>query len=164
MPSLFSFLSQYFWLVALGIGIFNYVKARGALGEREVTSAGQANEAEVYLKRFALGANLPWIVMGLGQITGYTPMVWYYFRPQDGNPFVIAWLAVALLITCTYSWWVLFKGGAEKVRDLNLMAALGQHRSKAPSLLSIKLFAAFGPLFFPVWVYMVVHMNAPLPK
>lgn len=96
--------------------------------------------------------------------TGYTPTVWHYFRPQDGNPFVIAWLTVVLLTTCAYAWWVLFAGGAQKVRDLNLMAAVGQHRSKPQSLLSIKLFAAFGPLFFPIWLYLVVSMNAPLPK
>jgi hypothetical protein len=162
MPAFFRLISEYFWLVALAFGAFNYRRARGT--QMAAASGDQASESEVYLKRFALGANLPWVIMGLGQISGYTPMVWYYFRPQDGNPFVIAWLAVVLIMTCAYSWWVLFAGGAQKVRDLNLMAALGNRSSRPQSLLTIKLFAAFGPLFFPVWVYLVVHVNAPLPK
>ncbi len=162
MPIYFRLLSEYFWLIVLGFAVFNYRKARGAILTSEPT--GQVGEAEIYLKRFVLYANLPWVVMGLGQILGYTPTVWYYFRPQDGNPFVIAWLAVAFVTSCAYAWWVLFAGGAQKVRDLKLMAFFGQRSSKPQSLLSIKLLAAIGPLFFPVWVYMVVSMNAPLPK
>ena len=162
MPSVFRVLSEYFWLISLGFGAFNYRKASGAIASSE--PSGQTSEAGTYLKRFAAGANLPWVVMGLGQILGYTPTVWYYSRPQDGNPFVIAWLAIVLLVTCVYAWWVLFNGGSQKVRDLNLMAVVGQHSSTPRSLLSIKLFAAFGPLFFPVWLYLVVSMNASLPK
>ncbi|HVK56448.1 MAG TPA: hypothetical protein VM532_15655 [Burkholderiales bacterium] len=158
MPPFFRLLSEYFWLIALSFSAFNYRKARGAI------ATSQASKGAIYLQRFALCASLPWVVMGLGQILGFTPTIWHYFRPQDGNPFVIAWLAVILVLTCAYAWWVLFAGGAQKVRDLNLMAALGQHSSKPPSLLFVKLFAAFGPLFFPLWLYMVVSMNVPLPK
>ncbi len=162
MPSFFRLISEYFWLIALGFGAFNYRKAHSALAAS--VPINQTSEAEIYLKRFALGANVPWVVMGLGQLSGYTPTVWHYFRPQDGNPFVVAWLTVVLLTTCAYAWWVLFAGGAQKVRDLNLMAVVGQHGPKPPSLFSIKLFAAFAPLFFPIWLYLVVSMNAPLPK
>jgi hypothetical protein len=102
--------------------------------------------------------------MGVGQVSGATPNVWYYFRPQDGNLFVLAWLAVAFLLSVTYAWWVVFAGGAQRVRELNLMAALGQQRSKPPSERTIKVFAVGTLLVFPGWLYLVVSMNAPLPK
>jgi hypothetical protein len=165
MPTFFGLITEYFWLIALGIGAFNYRMARGPVVSSESSGPlGEAGEREIYLKRFALVGNLPWLVMGLGKILGYTATIWYYFRPQDGNPFVIAWLAVVLIVTCTYAWWVLFAGGAQKVRDLNLMTVLGQRRSRTRSLFSIKLFAALGPLFFMVWLYLVVSMNVSLPK
>jgi hypothetical protein len=162
MPIFFRLISEYFWLIALGITVFNYRKARGVIATS--ISNDQASEGETYLRRFALSASLPWIVMGLGQVLGFTPTVCYYFRPQDGNPFVIAWLVVVFGTACMYSWWVLFAGGAQKVRELNLMAVFGQRGSKPQSLLFIKLTAAFGPVFFFVWLYLMVSINAPLPK
>lgn len=161
MPTFFRFLSEYFWLLFLCIGTFNYLKARRALPPEP---NGQVGEAASYLNRFAIGANGPWLVMGVGQTLGFTPTVWYYFRPQDGNPFVIAWLVAIFLTTCTYAWWVLFAGGAEKVREFGLMAIFGQHTSKPESLRSIKLSAVLGVLIPPVWVYLALSMNAPLPK
>jgi hypothetical protein len=162
MPTFFVLISEYFWLLALVFGVINYRKALST--SAMAATSNQTNEAESYLKRFAIGANVPWVVMGIGQVSGYTPTVWYYFRPQDGNPFVIAWLAVILLTTSLYSYWVLFAGGAQKVLDYNLMSAVGQHKAKLQSLRSIKLFAAFGPLFLPFWVYLAASMDVPLPK
>lgn len=164
MPAFFSLLSRYFWLVALGFSAFNYVRARRDFFKSESPQRESAAEHERYLKRFAVGSALPWVVMGIGQVTGATPTVWHYFRPQDGNPFVLAWLGVCFVTSCAYAWWVLAAGGAQKVRDLNLMAALGQRRSKPSSLFAIKALAAMGPLFFPVWVYLAVTQNVPLPR
>jgi hypothetical protein len=162
MPAFFRLLSQYFWLVALCFGVINYWRARAAMIAS--SSSISASAGESYLKYFFLGANLPWVVMGLGQILGYTPTVWYYFRPQDRNPFVISWLAVVFVTMCTFAWWVLFADGAEKVRDFKLMSVLGQRASKPLPLLYVKVFAALGPLIFPVWLYLVVSMNTLLPK
>ena len=160
MPSFFRLISEYFWLIALAFGVVNYVRARKLLAAR---SDPGVDEACDYLRVFTVGLNLPWVVMGAGKLLGYTPTVWYYFRPQDRNPFVIAWLVVIFLLTLGNALWV-FAGGAEKIRDLNLMAAFGQNASKPPSLTAIKLFSLFGVLFFPVWVYIAVSMDAPLPK
>ena len=163
MPTFVRLISQYFWLIALGFCAFNYVKAKKDFLKSHAAQPTTAAEGEPYLKRLAVGSALPWVVMGVGQVAGFTPTVWHYFRPQDGNPFVLAWLAVCFAGTCLYAWWVLAAGGAQKVRDLNLMAVLGQHTGKPPSLFSIKALAAIGPLIFPVWIYMTVTQNIPLP-
>jgi hypothetical protein len=162
MPTLLRLWYEYFWLIALGAGAFNYRRARG----RIVASGagGGSSEAVTYLGRCAAGVNLPWVVMGLGKMLGYTPTLLYYFRPQDRNPFVMAWLAVILFNTCAYAWWVVVAGGAEKVRDLNLLALVGQHGSRPPSLRFIKRFAVVMLLLFPVWFGFIVFMNVPIPK
>jgi hypothetical protein len=162
MPTFFRLIWEYFWLIGLVFGVFNYLRARKQLAA--LNGGGLANEGHRYLKVFTAGVNLPWVVMAAGQLLGYTPTVWYYFRPQDENPFVIAWLVVVFVLSFAYAWWVLFSCGAEKVRDLNLMVALGQRAAEPPSLTFIKSMAALGVLFFPVWVYMAASMNAPLPK
>lgn len=158
MPQPFAIVSQYFWVLCLVFGAINYFRVRRTL------PAEPSSEVSGYLKKFAIGLNLPWVIMGVGQLTGFTPTVWYYFRPQDGNPFVIACLASIFVASYTYAWWILFAGGAEKVRDLNLSIMLGQNSGTQQPLWVIKLFAAIGAAMFPLWVFMVMNFNAPLPK
>jgi hypothetical protein len=164
MPDIFSLVSRHFWLIALAFSSFNCLRARRDVLKSEAAQRASSEEHALYFKRFAFGSALPWVVMGVGQLTGSAPTVQHYFRPQDGNPFVLAWFAVCFAVTCIYAWWVVAAGGAQKVRDLNLWAAMGQRSSKPPSLFSIKAFAATGPLFFLLWVVLVVWLNAPLPK
>ena len=162
MPDLFRLLSEYFWLVALAFSIFNYVKVeRGNVA----SSTGEARRsARGLLRIFAIATTVPWLVMGIGQLSGFTPTVWYYFRPQDGNPFVIAWLGIIFLLSCVFAWWVFLAGGARKVSELNLMAMLGHRTTKPMSENMVKFFAVLGVAIFPVWVYLAVSMNAPLPR
>jgi len=162
MPDIFNFVSRNFWLLALCFALFNFVVANRA-ASRQATEAS-AFEATAYVRKFALAGAVPWVIMGVGQMTGATPTVWHYFRPQDGNPFVLGWLASIFVLSCAFAWWALFANGAEVVAKYNLMAVLGQHGANAPSVRSIKLFSLFGVLFFPVWVYMVISMNLPLPR
>jgi len=162
MPDFFRLISEYFWAIALAFSAFNYWKA-----DRDTTSAvgaDKATEARTYVRIFAVAGALPWVVMGAGYITGATPTVWHYFRPQDGGTFVLAWLATVFALSCTFAWWVFLRHGAKTVVEFNLMAALGQHGSKSPSENMVKFFAALGVLAFPIWVYVAVSMNAPLPK
>jgi hypothetical protein len=161
MPDFFRFISEYFWLVALGFAAFNYWKADR--GTSRLTSPNKVLEAKGYLRIFALASALPWVIMGAGQVSGATPSVWHYFRPQDGNVYVLGWLASVFALSCVFAWWVFLAGGAKKVVEFNLIAVLGQYGAKPPSERMIKFFAALGVLMFPIWVYMAVSMNAPLP-
>lgn len=162
MPDFFRLINEYFWVIALGFALFNFWKA-----DRDTTGAvgpDKARQARSYLRNFALASALPWVIMGAGQITGATPTVWHYFRPQDGNVFVLVWLATVFALSCAFACWVFLASGAKKVVEFNLMAVLGQHGDKPPSENMIKFFAALGVLIFPVWVYLAVSMNAPLPQ
>jgi hypothetical protein len=115
------------------------------------------------VRNLALASALPWVIMGAGQVVWATPTVWHYFRPQDGNLFVLGWLASLFVLSCVFAWWVLLAGGARKIVEFNLVAVLGQHGAKPPSEKMIKVFAVLGVLMFPIWVYMAVSMNTPLP-
>ncbi|MDD5335942.1 MAG: hypothetical protein PHS32_19585 [Rhodoferax sp.] len=162
MPDIFNFVSRNFWLLALGFALFNFVVAHRA-ASRQSTEASVL-EAVAYVRKFALASAIPWVIMGVGQLSGATPTVWQYFRPQDGSPFVLAWLASIFVLSCVFAWWALFANGAEVVAKYNLMTVLGQRGTKISSVRSIKLFALLGVLVFPVWVYMAVSMNVPLPR
>ena len=62
---------------------------------------------------FLLWGNIPWVLMGLGILSGQTTEVSEFLRPGEGNQFVLIWYAAmgGLLVLGTY--WVYFGGGAE---------------------------------------------------
>ncbi|MGD9366823.1 MAG: hypothetical protein PVH87_14070 [Desulfobacteraceae bacterium] len=57
--------------------------------------------------------NIPWIVMGFGCTVGGVPSVWHYFRPSDGNPFVLAWFGSVFFLWIAGTIWLFFQNGAE---------------------------------------------------
>ena len=63
--------------------------------------------------RYLFWGNLPWIVMGVGLELGGLPSIWSYFRPRDGNPFVLAFFFVVFALWILGFWWLFFARGAE---------------------------------------------------
>ncbi len=51
--------------------------------------------------------------MGLGGTIGGIPSVWYYFRPRDGNPYVLAWFGAIIIEWIIGTAWLFFRKGAE---------------------------------------------------
>jgi len=162
MPDFFHLVSEYFWAIALAFSAFNYRKADQAA--MAVVAPAKVSEAKTYVRNFAAAGALPWLIMGIGQVTGVTPTAWYYFRPQDGNIFVLAWLSVIFALSVAFAWWVFLANGAQKVVEYNLLAAVGQSGAKSPSERMVKLFAVLGVVIVPIWVYGVISMNTPIPK
>ena len=161
MPHLFQLTSEYLWLLMLGYLAIRYLQAKKQLSAREC-DRGESDEAQGLLSRFAIAAAIPWVLMGSGHLSGATPTIWYYFRPQDGNPFVLAWLATCFLLSAAYAWWVMAANGATKVRDFNLGALVGL-RSSVKSERGIKFFALSGPVFFLITVVLVISWNVRIP-
>ena len=159
----FHYISRYFWVICLGFSLFNYIAAERRLQSCATGGKERAEVASRYLRRFSIAGALPWLVMGWGQVIGNVPSVWHYFRPQDKNPYVIAWLGSIFLLAVLYAVWVFFAGGARKINEFELLAAIGMRRTKPMPEFLIKLLAALGPLFVVLWVYMAASMNAPVP-
>jgi hypothetical protein len=117
-----------------------------------------------YLRFFLAACALPWIVMGLGQLTGKTDSVWDYFRPQDMNAFVVAFVVSVLALSFAFLYWVFFMDGARKAVELGLMRSRGLGGSAALTERQVKLFAGFGPLLVVAWIAVCVFMDAPLAR
>ena len=162
MPNLFQLTSEYFWLLMLVYLAIRCMQAKNRLSARKSDPRVESGEAQGLLSRFAIAAAVPWLLMGLGHLSGETPSVWYYFRPQDGNAFVLAWFTTCFLLSAAYAWWVMSANGASKVRDFNLGALVGL-RSSVKSERGIKFFALSGPVLFLITVALVVSWNIKLP-
>ena len=62
---------------------------------------------------YLLWLNIPWMVMGIGCTVGGIPSVWHYFRPRDGNPYVLAWFGSVFFLWVFGTFWLFFRDGAE---------------------------------------------------
>jgi len=51
--------------------------------------------------------------MGIGCLSGGAPSIFHFFRPRDGNPFVLAFFASIFLIWVLGTYWLFVRGGAE---------------------------------------------------
>jgi hypothetical protein len=57
--------------------------------------------------------NLPWLLMGLGVVSGLVPATADFAIPTAGNAFVLGWWAAMYLLLGLATYWVLAAGGAE---------------------------------------------------
>ena len=57
--------------------------------------------------------NIPWIIMGIGDISGLTNNISDFFKPRSMNPIVLLLHALIILFWCFSIWWIYIKDGAE---------------------------------------------------
>ena len=107
------FWGRYFWALALAISIVNaattWVRSRADVSRDPELGPGYT--------KLVIGiltwANIPWLVMGYGVMVGGVPSIWYYFRPQDRDPYVLAWFASIFLLWMLGTVWIYAWGGAD---------------------------------------------------
>lgn len=160
----FAIIGRYFWLLCLGITAFNYITQLRALASKDPGDPRLSAEAVALRRRFALILAVPWVVMGWGIVFGGVPNVWYYFRPQDRDPYVWTWFATLFFIALSFAYWVFFRGGAEKMVVMEPFP-IGSTRANVTLTASrVKFFAVLGPPWIAVWVYLASLMDAHVPK
>lgn len=67
---------------------------------------------EKNFKTIFIYGNLPWIIIGIGCISGMTNSVFDFFRPSEMKPIVLVFHAILILIWILMIRWVYFKDGA----------------------------------------------------
>ena len=110
------------------------------------------------IKGFVTWGNIPWIVMGIGCVMGGVPSVFHFFRPRDGNPYVLAFFASVFLIWIMGTYWLLFQGGAKMlVKHPGLLNV----DCKSPTMLKIFWFLCLAGGVFAV--IMMFTQDIPVP-
>jgi hypothetical protein len=106
-------IGKYFWLIALVVNGINvaifYQRAQPYIKENPALASGYMT----IFKGFFLGSSLPFVIMGIGILSGNVANVFAYLNPWDGNIFVVAWWAVLTGTSWLLAYWVWLRGGAE---------------------------------------------------
>ena len=111
--SVFEIMSRYFWAIAIFVTCVNVVSLKRRSRRHIEANPELAKGYATLIRGHLVWMNIPWVVMGLGCTIGGIPAVWYFFRPRDGNPYVLAWFASVFLLWILGTYWLFFKGGAE---------------------------------------------------
>src|SRR5690349_3559217 len=86
-------------------------------GRREIRLHPELRQGYRSITRgFVTWGNLPWIVMGIGRVYGGVPSTFSFFRPRDGNPYVLAFFCSVFLVWALGTYWLL-TGGAQQIVD-----------------------------------------------
>lgn len=104
---------RHFWLAFVATTVVN-----GFAWRRRVQSRIDADpELEPGYRRLFLGYmiwfNLPWVLMGIGILSGQVEWIFDYLNPRGGNTIVLAWWGSMVGILCLGSVWMYALGGAE---------------------------------------------------
>ena len=152
----FLFAAKWLWVPMILVTLLNYgilsSRAQTMVQGDPVRQAGYAHLLKVYY----FSSLLPFIVMGIGIVFGGVPTMFHFFRPQDGNPFVLAFFATSFMLWILGVYWVYFRGGAQ---------TLARHPgviTKSENPLLIKLMVLFGLVAGIAAVFMLYQLDFPV--
>jgi len=109
----FQLVAKNFWVLAIIITGLNFFLFKKQARDLIKTNPEFAPGFRKLFGDFFIWVNIPWIIMGWGMTVGTVPNIFYYFRPQDGNPYVLAWYISIFTLWIAGTYWLIFKGGAE---------------------------------------------------
>jgi hypothetical protein len=156
---LFEFISKHFWVMFIIVTFANAIIMKIRSKKYFEADPSLKSGYDTIFKGIITWGNIPWIIMGAGIITGHVPSIFQYFRPQDGNPFVIAFFISIFLIWILGTYWLFVKDGAE---ILVKHPGIFNYNFSSPTI--VKLFWILCLAGGVAGVAMMFTMNAPLPN
>jgi len=162
MPSIIEFAFKNFWLLAIIITLINayYFKVRSRSLVRDNPDLKDDYNKVFWGTIVFLG--IPWLVMGIGMTIGGIPTVFHFFRPRDGNPYVIAFHLNIIIIWILSIIWIYFKDGANFW--VKYITPLGRQTLFTGSVLGVKIWFALSLLGGIAGMAMMWLINIPVPN
>ena len=109
----YTIMTKWFWAVCIAVIFLNARILRFRAQRHIQENPDLADGYSTIIRGLVTWGNIPWIVMGIGCVLGGVPSIFHFFRPRDGNPFVLAFFGSAFIIWTLGTVWLLFRGGAE---------------------------------------------------
>ena len=110
-----TFLFNQFWLFLIIVMVVNGIIWKKN-SKKYIKQNPELKEGyDKLIKGFLIYCNIPWIIMGIGMLTGITKSMESFFYPQLLNPIVLIFNLYGIFIWIYGSYWIYFKGGAEMI-------------------------------------------------
>ncbi len=108
---------------------------------------------------------LPWVVMGVGILSGDVSTVFDYFRPKEGNIYVLAFFGVLFFEYTLGTLWLFARGGAEVLaKHPGFIQMRGTKTKDITNPTQIKIFWLLCLIGGVAAFFMMWHSNIEIPK
>lgn len=106
------------------------------------------------IKNWLIYGNIPWLIIGIGQLSGITKHFFEYFQPRALNPMVLIFHAAIILLWGWAVYWIYFKNGAK---------FLEQHPTGTMKLSAVQIKFLFPIMLLGGIIAMVMMWTVELP-
>lgn len=106
-------LLRYFWVLCIAATLANAFMWWRRGNEARRTNPELAPGYRTMVRGLAAWGSVPWLVMGVGILTGHAENVTDYLDPRGRPPLVHAWFASVVLVWIVGTNWLIRRGGAE---------------------------------------------------
>lgn len=153
------------WILFIAVTIANglYLKYRS----REYISRDPGLKAgyDKYFRGWLIYGNIPWVIIGLGNLSGMTSHLFEYLQPRTLNPVVLLFHASIVVLWVFAAYWIYFKDGAEFIeRHPGLLVKQYPSRQRNPTAKSVKVFFPVVIAAGVVALAMMWFREIPSPK
>jgi hypothetical protein len=156
----------YAWVAFIFVTVVNYFILRQTIQKHIDLNADLKTGYDNFFKSFLILGNIPWVIIGIGMLTGQTNSVFDFFHPKLLNPIVLTFHLYAIIVFILSIYWIYFKNGADFfTRHPGIIRFQGFGKSKdITSTMSIKLFFAIVILGGIAGLTMMWLIDFPTPN
>jgi len=155
----FTIMTRWFWAICIVCCFANAAVLRFRAQKRIHENPELEDGYRIIIKGFLIWMNIPWIVMGIGHLVGGVPTVLHFFRPSDGNPYVLGFWASIVVMWVLGTYWLFYRQGAEM-----LVRHPGLFRSDFKSAITVKFHWILCVAGGVVALIAMFIMDIPLPN
>ncbi len=106
-------IDHYFWIVGIIVNIANGLFFRSRAAKYIVQNQELKPGYDQLLIRWFIFANIPFVIMGIGFMLGFTDSMIEYIEPQNPkNTFVLLFYLSILAMFLWFNVWIFFRDGA----------------------------------------------------
>ncbi len=153
MPAIINHLWIIFIVVTIANGLIWKSNSKKYIAEKPERKDGYHK----LIKGWLIYANIPWAIMGIGMLTGITKSIDEFFNPKQINPIVTIFHLSIIFLWIIGSYWMYFRGGAEKLVDHPGMITQKEKGNEKFEIMKVKLFWALGILGGIFGIYMMLN-------
>jgi len=106
-------LFRHFWIVLIAVTVANGQSWWSSVQSRIRADSSLGPGYRRLYWGYMIWCNVPWILMGVGILSGQVARVHDFLRPSEGNSFVVLWYGAMGAVFCLGTYWMLVGGGAE---------------------------------------------------
>ena len=158
MPAIFN----HFWIMfivgTVANGLIWKSKSKKYIAENPELQEGY----DSLIKGWLIYGNIPWIIMGIGMLSGLTKNIFEFFNPREMNPIVIVFFLVIIVEWILSVKWIFFNGGAEKLVKHPGMFTQTEKGNEKFETMKVKLLCVAGIIGGIVGIVMMWKMNIPI--